>query len=174
MQLSEPPLRHAKPHGLALDDHEPKYLTFRLGAEYGIDVLKIQEIRRYEAPTRIAGSAPWINGVLNLRGTMVPVVDLRTRLGMAPAAYDSATVTVIVSVHGNTTGLVVDSVNDVARLGHTSIQTLNAHECVMQAGYLTGIATVKGEASERTLMLLDADRLISPPAVEASTTLSIS
>ncbi len=82
-----------------------EYLTFKLGAEeYGIDILKVQEIRGYEAPTRIANAPPFIKGVVNLRGVIVPIVDLRLKFNLGDASYDSFTVVIILNVIGRVVG----------------------------------------------------------------------
>src|SRR3954447_24297314 len=94
-----------------------EFLTFRLGAEeYGIDILKVQEIRSYEAPTRIANAPAFIKGVVNLRGVIVPIVDLRLKLGCDSNAYNSFTVVIVLNVKGRVVGAVVDSVSDVLEL----------------------------------------------------------
>jgi purine-binding chemotaxis protein CheW len=89
-----------------------EFLTFRLGAEeYGIDILKVQEIRSYEQPTRIANAPAFIKGVVNLRGVIVPIVDLRLKLGCDTAEYNSFTVVIVLNVKGRVVGAVVDSVS---------------------------------------------------------------
>src|SRR5262245_985029 len=94
-----------------------EFLTFRLGAEeYGIEILKVQEIRGWEVPTAIAGTPEFIKGVINLRGTIVPIVDLRLKFGLEKAAYDEFTVVIILSVARRVVGIVVDAVSDVVTL----------------------------------------------------------
>ena len=94
-----------------------EYLTFRLGAEeYGIDILRVQEIRSYEAPTRIANAPAFLKGVVNLRGVIVPIVDLRLKLGCDSAEYNHFTVVIVLNVRGRVVGAVVDSVSDVLEL----------------------------------------------------------
>ena len=91
-----------------------EYLTFRLDQEeYGIDILKVQEIRGYEPPTRIANAPNFIKGVVNLRGTIVPIVDMRLKFACAKAEYDSFTVVIILNLRNRIVGIVVDSVSDV-------------------------------------------------------------
>ena len=108
-----------------------EYLSFKLGAEeYGIDILKVQEIRGYEPPTRIANAPEFIKGVVNLRGVIVPIVDMRVRFGLDEVKYDSFTVVIILNIAGRTIGMVVDSVSDVVELAHDQIRPLpafNAH-----------------------------------------------
>src|ERR1035437_3994862 len=94
-----------------------EYLTFRLDQEeYGIDILKVQEIRGYEPPTRIANAPNFIKGVVNLRGTIVPIVDMRLKFNCSKAEYDSLTVVIILNLHRRIVGIVVDSVSDVMEL----------------------------------------------------------
>ena len=93
------------------DSGTREYLTFRLGEEeYGIDILKVQEIRGYEEPTRIANAPDFIRGVVNLRGTIVPIVDMRRKLNCANVEYNSFTVVIILNLHNRIVGGVVDSV----------------------------------------------------------------
>ena len=85
-----------------------EYLTFRLDQEeYGIDILKVQEIRGYEPPTRIANSPEFIKGVVNLRGVIVPIVDMRIRFGLSDVQYSGTTVTIVLNIAGRTVGMVV-------------------------------------------------------------------
>src|SRR5690606_21262843 len=94
-----------------------EYLSFVLGdAQYCIDILKVQEIRRYEAPTRIANTPPFIKGVINLRGNIVPIVDLRVKLGLPEQGHDAQTVVIVLNVAKRTVGVVVDGVSDVITL----------------------------------------------------------
>src|SRR5689334_15386630 len=100
-----------------------EFLTFRLGAEeYGIDILRVQEIRSYEPPTRIANSPVFLKGVVNLRGVIVPIVDLRLKLGCESADYNGFTVVIVLNVRGRVVGAVVDSVSDVLELGKGEIK----------------------------------------------------
>ena len=95
-----------------------EFLTFRLGEEeYGIDILKVQEIRSYEQPTRIANAPQFVKGVVNLRGVIVPIVDLRLKLGCKEADFNAFTVVIVLNVKGRVIGAVVDSVSDVCELG---------------------------------------------------------
>src|SRR5262245_49615412 len=100
-----------------------EYLTFKLGGEeYGIDILRVQEIRSYEQPTRIANAPAYLKGVVNLRGVIVPIVDLRVRLGCAQAEYNHFTVVIVLNVKGRVVGAVVDSVSDVLELNGEQIR----------------------------------------------------
>ena len=111
-----------------------EYLSFRLGTEeYGIDILRVQEIRGYEQPTRLVGAPEFIRGVLNLRGVIVPIVDLRVRFGI-DAGFDTFTVTVVLNVAGRTVGAVVDSVSDVLELSADNIKPAPEFNGAIDAG----------------------------------------
>ena len=143
-----------------------EFLTFRLGdEEYGIDILRVQEIRSYEQPTRIANSPAFVKGVVNLRGVIVPIIDLRLKLNCAQVEYNSFTVVVVLNVRGRVVGAVVDSVSDVLELGKDHIKPAPELACNVDASYITGIGTIKsgqGESeSERMLILMDIEGLMS-------------
>jgi purine-binding chemotaxis protein CheW len=136
-----------------------EYLTFRLGAEeYGIDILKVQEIRSYEAPTRIANAPDYIKGVVNLRGVIVPILDLRIRLGQA-GEYNAFTVVIVLNVAGRIVGIVVDSVSDVLELGADEIKPRPEVPAALDARFITGL----GKLGERMLILLDIEAMIKSP-----------
>ena len=135
-----------------------EFLTFRLGAEeYGIDILKVQEIRSYEVPTRIANAPAFIKGVVNLRGVIVPIVDLRLKLGCDTADYNSFTVVIVLNVKGRVVGAVVDSVSDVLALDTDSIKAAPEIHSAVDMGYITGI----GSVTDRMLILLDIEGLMA-------------
>ncbi|RVT82470.1 chemotaxis protein CheW [Inhella crocodyli] len=139
--------------------HSGEYLTFRLGTEeYGIDILKVQEIRSYEAPTRIANAPEFIKGVVNLRGVIVPIVDLRVKLNCPSSEINSFTVVIVLNVRGRVVGAVVDSVSDVLELTKDQIrQAPEMATAAVDTTYITGIATV----SDRMLILMDIEGLMS-------------
>ena len=135
-----------------------EYLSFKLGAEeYGIDILKVQEIRGYENPTRIANAAHFIKGVVNLRGIIVPIVDLRIKFNLGEAAYDDFTVVIILNVAGRVVGIVVDGVSDVIRLADEQIRTAPDFAAAsFDTRYITGLGTIE----ERMLILVDIEKLM--------------
>lgn len=138
-----------------------EYLSFRLGAEeYGVDILKVQEIRGYEPPTRLAGAPSSIKGVVNLRGLIVPIVDLRLQLGLDQAHYDASTVVIILSVAGRVLGAVVDSVSDVVDLAPDQIRPAPEFHGAIDASYITGLGSLRAGDTERLLILTDIDALI--------------
>jgi purine-binding chemotaxis protein CheW len=135
-----------------------EFLTFRLGGEeYGIDILKVQEIRSYEPPTRIANAPAFVKGVVNLRGVIVPIVDLRLRLGCASAEYSALTVVIVLNVKGRVVGAVVDSVSDVLELAKDAIKPAPEMASAVDASFITGI----GSVGERMLILMDIEGLMA-------------
>ena len=135
-----------------------EYLTFRLGAEeYGIDILRVQEIRSYEPPTRIANAPAFLKGVVNLRGVIVPIVDLRLKLGCDSAEYNHFTVVIVLNVRGRVVGAVVDSVSDVLELAGETIRPAPAMNSSIDTGFITGI----GSVADRMLILMDIEALMS-------------
>ena len=135
-----------------------EFLTFRLGAEeYGIDILRVQEIRSYEQPTRIANAPGFIKGVVNLRGVIVPIVDLRLKLGCPTAEYNSFTVVIVLNVRGRVVGAVVDSVSDVLELSRDHIKPAPEMNASVDTTFITGI----GSVGERMLILMDIEALMS-------------
>jgi purine-binding chemotaxis protein CheW len=135
-----------------------EFLTFRLGAEeYGIDILKVQEIRSYESPTRIANAPPFIKGVVNLRGVIVPIVDLRLKLGCERAEYNGFTVVIVLNVRGRVVGAVVDSVSDVLALEAGAAKPAPEMSSAVDTRFITGIASV----ADRMLILMDIEGLMA-------------
>jgi purine-binding chemotaxis protein CheW len=139
-----------------------EWLTFRLGdEEYGIDILRVQEIRSYEKPTRIASTASFIKGVVNLRGVIVPILDLRMKLGMTDLRYDDMTVTIVLNVNGHVVGIVVDSVSDVLDLKAGDVKPIPEMFTGIDSQFIAGIGSLKTEGVDRMLILLDIAALIA-------------
>ncbi|AVO41611.1 chemotaxis protein CheW [Simplicispira suum] len=135
-----------------------EYLTFRLDKEeYGIDILKVQEIRGYEPPTRIAHAPEFIKGVVNLRGTIVPIVDMRIKFNCEHAEYDNFTVVIILNLRERVVGVVVDSVSDVMELAPENIQSAPDIESAIDSTCIYGL----GSVNDRMLILLDIEKLMS-------------
>ena len=143
----------------AAEEAGREFLTFRLGAEeYGIEILKVQEIRGYEAPTSIANAPSFIKGVINLRGVIVPILDLRIKFQLSEANYDEFTVAIILNVAGRVVGVVVDAVSDVLTLAAGAISaTPDFASATFDTRYITGLATVDGGM----LIMLDIERLLT-------------
>lgn len=135
-----------------------EFLSFRLGTEeYGIEILKVQEISSYQQPTRIANTPDFILGVVNLRGAIVPIIDLRLRFGLRNPAYDGATVTIVINLHGRVIGVVVDSVSDVISLTQEQLRPIPEFSSVIPTDHLMAIATLE----DRMLTLVDIERLMT-------------
>lgn len=135
-----------------------EYLTFRLDQEeYGIDILKVQEIRGYEPPTRIANAPDFIKGVTNLRGTIVPIVDMRLKFNCSRAEYNSFTVVIILNLRNRVVGIVVDSVSDVMELLAENIRSAPDIDSAIDNNCILGL----GSVNERMLILLDIEKLMS-------------
>lgn len=140
-----------------------EFLAFTLGnEEYGVDILKVQELRGYETCTRIAGAPDHILGVVNLRGTIVPIVDLRIRFGLGRAEYGAFTVVIMLNIGGVLLGMVVDGVSDVTALSPPQIKPMPEMDGAIEADCLIGVGTV----DERMLILLDIDRLMAGAGME--------
>lgn len=141
------------------DDAAPRqFLAFRLGnEEYGVDIRQVQELRGVDNVTRIANAPAHVRGVLNLRGLIVPLLDLRLKLNMEERAYDSFTVVVILNSGARTFGVAVDSVSDVATLDPEQIKPPPALAGNIDMQYLLGLGTV----GEQMLILVDLGRLIA-------------
>lgn len=142
--------------GREIAGHE--FLAFTLGTEeYGIDILKVQEIRGYEAVTRIANAPEFIKGVINLRGIIIPVVDMRIKFNLGTPVYDQFTVVIILNIGGRIVGMVVDSVSDVITLLPEQVKPAPEMGTAFNTDYLIGLGTV----DERMLILIDIDKLMS-------------
>ena len=134
-----------------------EFLAFRLGAEeYGIDILCVQEIRSYERPTRIAGTPECVKGVINLRGVIVPIVDLRLKLQLQAAPYDAFTVVIVLQLGQRLVGVVVDAVSDVISLQPEQLRTAPPLRAGLAAEHLLAI----GAVDERMLILVDIEKLM--------------
>ena len=143
--------------GLASTAPAAEYLTFQLAQEeYGIDILKVQEIRSYEQPTRMAQAPQFIKGIIDLRGVIVPIIDLRLKLQCAQAEYTPFTVVIILNVRGTVMGVVVDAVADVVALTPDAIKPAPQFQSQLDAAFVTGIARV----GERMLIMMDIESLL--------------
>jgi purine-binding chemotaxis protein CheW len=135
-----------------------EFLTLRLGAEeYGIDILKVQEIRGYDAITQIANAPEFIKGVVNLRGAIVPIVDMRIKFRLGNPTYDQFTVVIILNLGIRIVGIVVDSVSDVLSLTDDQIRPTPELGSVIDTEFISGLGTV----DERMLILIDIEKLMN-------------
>jgi len=135
-----------------------EFLTFTLAEEtYGIDILRVQEIRGYDSVTRIANTPDFIKGVINLRGVIVPIVDLRLKFKLGEATYHEFTVVIIINVADKVVGMVVDGVSDVVALAEEQIKPAPEFGSGLDTRYLTGLGTVNDDM----LILIDIEKLIA-------------
>ena len=140
-----------------------EFLTFTLGKEeYGIDILKVQEIRGYDAVTAIANTPEFIKGVINLRGIIVPIVDMRIKFNLGNVTYDELTVVIILNVAKRVVGMVVDGVSDVISLTPEQIKPAPQFSATMDTQYLKGLGAVE----ERMLILVDIEELMASSDME--------
>ncbi|OGU13106.1 MAG: chemotaxis protein CheW [Geobacteraceae bacterium GWC2_53_11] len=142
-----------------------EYLTFTLGKEeYAMDILKVQEIRGYDSVTHIANSPDFMKGVINLRGVIVPIIDMRIKFDLDDVVYDEFTVVIIMKILGRVIGMVVDGVSDVVTLLAEQIKPAPEFGSSINAEYITGIGTV----NEQMLILTDIERLIGSDDMQLS------
>jgi purine-binding chemotaxis protein CheW len=142
----------------AVKEVRREVLVFILGGEeYAVDILKVQEIRGYEKVTAIPAAPAYLKGVVNLRGIIVPVIDMRIKFGMAEPKYDSFTVVIILRVSGRVIGIVVDGVSDVIALSPSEVKPAPALGSIVDSGFLAGLAT----QGERMILLLEIEKFLS-------------
>jgi purine-binding chemotaxis protein CheW len=135
-----------------------EFLVFNLGPEqYGIDILKVQEIRGYDKVTRVANAPAFVKGVINLRGIIVPIADMRLKFELDRAVYDDQTVVVVLNVASRVVGIVVDGVSDVQTMTPDQMRPAPAFNSTLNTDYITGIGTV----DDRMLILMDIEKLIT-------------
>ncbi|GAB3349694.1 MULTISPECIES: chemotaxis protein CheW [Chromohalobacter] len=142
----------------AIDTQSQEYLVFSLGSEeYAVDILKVQEIRGYENVTRIANAPDFIKGVTNLRGVIVPIVDLRIKFHLDKIEYEGQTVVIVVNVADRIVGIVVDGVSDVMTLTSDQIKPAPEFGETLSADYLSGL----GSLEDRMLVIVDIEKLLT-------------
>lgn len=156
--MSQPPTAApAKTSGANASRMANEFLTFRLGQEeYGIEILKVQEIRGYDAITHIANAPEFIKGVVNLRGIIVPIIDLRIKFNLGTVEYNQFTVVIILNVSGRVMGIVVDGVSDVITLAAGQVKPAPDFAANLDTDYIIGLGTV----DERMLILMDIEALM--------------
>ena len=135
-----------------------EFLAFKLGAEeYGIDILRVQEIRSYEEPTRIANAPAFVKGVVNLRGVIVPIIDMRLKFNLANASYDAFTVVIVLNIRSRVVGMVVDAVSDVITLTPEQLRPVPEFNSTIASDHILAIGAVE----ERMLILVDIEKLMT-------------
>jgi len=147
-----------------------EYLTFVLGSEeYGLEILKVQEIRGFDAVTQIANTPSFIKGVVNLRGKIVPIVDLRIKFNLGKVEYNEFTVVIILNLRGRVVGIVVDGVSDVMDLNESHIREVPDLVSNIDTQYILGLASI----DERMLILVDIERLMNSQEMELMDSMAI-
>ena len=158
MTASHPPSAPATMHHGAPAVKAHEFLAFTLGQEeYGIDIQKVQELRGYDTVTRIANAPAHIKGVVNLRGIIVPIIDMRIKFNLGEPSYDQFTVVIILNMDKRVMGLVVDSVSDVITLTPDQVRPPPEMGALLDTAYLIGLGTV----AQRMLILVDINKLMS-------------
>ena len=139
-------------------DGRLEVVTFTLGEEeYGIDIQRVQELRGYDPVTCIANAPAHIKGIVNLRGILVPIIDMRIKFNLGEPRYDEFTVVIVLNIGGRVVGMVVDSVSDVITLSPEQIKPAPEMGSALDTDYLIGLGTL----DDRMLILVDIDRLMS-------------
>lgn len=139
-----------------------EFLAFRLGAdEYGIDMLRVHEIRSYERPSRVADAPEFVKGVINLRGVIVPIVDMRLKFNLEQATYDGFTVVIVLNIGQRVVGMVVDGVSDVITLAPEQLRAVPEFGAAVEREHLLAI----GSVGARMLILVDIEKLMTGPAM---------
>ena len=134
-------------------------VTFKIGEEeFGVDILKVQEIIRMMPITKVPNAPPFVEGVLNLRGKVIPVIDMRKRFGLRAAERDSRTRIKVMDLQGQVVGFVVDAVSQVLRIKESTVEPPPAVVAGIGAEYMKGV----GKLEDRLLILLDLDKLLNP------------
>jgi purine-binding chemotaxis protein CheW len=150
--------------GIGFAAESNQFLTFTLGAEeYGVDILKVQEIKGYSLITRVPRTPEFVKGVLNLRGTIVPVIDLRVKFGLERREYDQFTVIIVLVVQGRAMGLIVDAVSDVLNLAGSEIAETPEFSNRVDTKFISGM----GRAGDKLIILLDVEKLLSTDEMQA-------
>ena len=138
-------------------------VTFSIGSEeFGVDILKVMEIIRTMEITKVPKAPEFVEGVINLRGTVIPIIDLRRRFGLEPKAGDTSTRIIVIEINGMTVGFVVDSVSEVLGIPANTVEPAPAVVSGLDSDYISGV----GKLEDRLLILLDLDKLLSSEDIE--------
>jgi len=156
--MSLTPPSTEKSSGTSVTTNLREFLAFKLGAEeYGIDILRVQEIRSYEEPTRIANAPSFIKGVVNLRGVIVPIIDMRMKFNLEQANYDDFTVVIVLNIGSRVVGMVVDAVSDVITLKPDQLRPVPEFSSAIASDHILAIGAVEN----RMLILVDIEKLMT-------------
>lgn len=148
--------------GVGALTHIREFLAFKIAnEEYGVDILRVQEIRSYEKPTTIANAPEHLKGVVNLRGVIVPIIDLRIKLGVSDVQYDHLTVVIVLNIGDRVVGVVVDGVSDVLTLEPSQLRPVPALDSNFDPDHILAI----GSVDERMLILLDIEKFLQDTVI---------
>jgi purine-binding chemotaxis protein CheW len=151
-------MANSTPNSGSLELALREFLAFKLGdEEYGIDILRVQEIRSFERPTRMANAPAYILGVVNLRGVIVPIVDMRIKFNLSQINYDTFTVVIVLNIGKQVMGMVVDGVSDVITLTSDQLRPVPEFSSAIGSEHLLAIGSIQ----DRMLILLDIEKLMS-------------
>ena len=151
------PSAHGAPMSIAATSIR-EFLAFKLGdEEYGMDILRVQEIRSYEEPTRMANMPAFIKGVVNLRGVIVPIIDMRIKFNLAQVNYNTFTVVIVLNIGKQVVGMVVDGVSDVISLTAEQLRPVPEFSSAISNDHVLAI----GSVGARMLILIDIEKLMS-------------
>ncbi len=146
------------------DDELLQLVTFSTGdEEFGVDILRVQEIIRTMAITKVPKAPEFVEGVINLRGKVIPIIDLRRRFGLQPKSHDKHTRIIVIEINTMIVGFVVDSVSEVLRIPASTVEPPPPVVAGLESEYISGV----GKLEDRLLILLDLDRLLSRADIEA-------
>ncbi len=149
-------------HG-SYDDNLIQLVTFKIaGEEFGVDILKVQEIIRMLPITKVPNAPPFVEGVINLRGKVIPVIDMRKRFGMKANPHDSQTRIKVMDLQGQVVGFVVDAVSEVLRIKESTVEPPPPVVAGIGSDYMRGV----GKIGDRLLILLDLDKLLTESELE--------
>ncbi|MBM7866117.1 chemotaxis protein CheW [Heliobacterium gestii] len=140
------------------DSSEIQLVVFRLGTEeYGVPITQVQEINRLLTPTKIPQAPSFVEGIINLRGKIIPIIDLKKRFGLVQEEHTANTRIIVVNVEQHTVGIIVDAVTEVLRMAQSAIEPPPPMISTISADYLKGV----GKVDERLLILLDLDKILT-------------
>jgi len=152
----------------AVKEEQYQYITFTIGdEEYGVDIMAVREIKAWSDTTHLPNTPEFMRGVLNLRGVIVPIFDLRCRFGMGLTKATKMHVVIIVQVGERLVGILVDTVSDILSVGESAMQDVPRMDRNIDDEYLSGLVTVE----ERMVALLDVELLFNSKAIETGVTL---
>ncbi len=151
------------PHAITSSEPQLQLVTFQVGSEeFAVDILSVQEINRMIPLTRVPQSPPEVEGVINLRGRIIPVIDLRKRFGQVATAASEHSRIIVVEVHGRVLGFIVDRVHEVLRISQRIVEPAPAMVCSIDSDFIAGV----GKLKDRLLILLDLPKLFGSDAAK--------